>query len=151
MVFKPNSYSTHLSPKLLKSSKRVSTKMLNASLHLNYAFDASPQSLWFVFFFSFSKKHFPDFVVRILLLELHAQPVDKNSEETNNLQAFFLKCHPCFMPCDGCVYIPCSNRCAHPALIIVQAFKFISHLLFIITCPYGSVPRIITRVLVMFL
>jgi hypothetical protein len=53
LVFKPNSHSTHLCPKLLTSSKNVSAKMWNVSLLLNYAFDAFPRSLGSVFFFSF--------------------------------------------------------------------------------------------------
>ena len=54
LIFKPNSYSTRLCPKLLTSSKSVSAKIWNAPLHLNYGFDAFPMSLWSVFFGSSS-------------------------------------------------------------------------------------------------
>ena len=53
LVFNPNSYSIHLYPKLLTSSKSVYAKVWNAPLPLSYAFNAFPQSLWSVFFFSF--------------------------------------------------------------------------------------------------
>ena len=52
LIFMPNSYSTHFCPKLLTSMKNVSSKIWNARLHLNYAFNVFPQPLWSVFLFS---------------------------------------------------------------------------------------------------
>ena len=61
LIFKPNFSSTHLCPTLLTNSKNVSAEIWNTSSHLNYAFNAFPQSLWSVFSASSSMFSWPSF------------------------------------------------------------------------------------------
>ena len=162
LVLKPNSYSTHLCPKLLTNSKSVFAKIWNAPLHLNHALNGFPQSLWSVFFSS-PILLILDLVIRNLLLELHAQSLDKTLFLRNPQFASFLS--PKVMHCSFCLvmalYIisytgfglgrscilhyslrwPCTYLAppmhAHLVLFIMFKLKRASLLLFIINLSFG--------------
>ena len=124
LIFKPNSYRIHFCPKLWTSSKSVFAKIWNTPLHLNYASNVFPQSLWSVLFFFL--QYLSDLVIRSLLLASHAQLVDKNFVHTEPTTCKLLSRKVMRLPFCLAValYIPCTSFCLERSYMFHSALRW---------------------------
>ena len=125
LVFNLKPYSIHFCPKVLTSSKNVFAEIRIARLHLNYAFNAFPQSLWSVFL-SFFFYIFITSLLGVCCWHYTRNPWIKTLFLWNQqLQAYVSKGHAFSFCLAMTLYIPYTSFCLERSCMFHFALRWL--------------------------